>query len=393
MLFFLSGLVWMLTAVSGGAQEGLVRFAMESGGFPGAVSVSGPLVWTGQVYPDSAAGGDVSGQVDSCVARLGALLASRGSSLSAVVRLHVAVRTTEVFEAVQRRLVQAFPQGDLPAVSAVVSGLPGAVLLGLDAVALCEPGEERGVLVRENLAVLPEGVRIFIAGQAESSGDLAEATEKTLQSLQATLEWLGRTNADIVQLKAFVQPMSAESAAIVRSVAAEFYGESVPPLVLVEWRSSATVPIEIELVAWGGPAPAGAQVAEYLTPPFMKSSPVYARVVRTASRSLVFTSGMGADPPADGGVGESEAASAEVTGAFSQLEDLMRVSGSDLRHLVKATYYVSGEAASLGLNQQRPRYYDPARPPAASKALVIGVSAGKRTLSMDMIAVPVPKVP
>jgi enamine deaminase RidA (YjgF/YER057c/UK114 family) len=102
---------------------------------------------------------------------------------------------------------------------------------------------------------------------------------------------------------------------------------------------------------------------------------------------------MGADPPADGGVGESEAASAEVTGAFSQLEDLMRVSGSDLRHLVKATYYVSGEAASLGLNQQRPRYYDPARPPAASKALVIGVSAGKRTLSMDMIAVPVPKVP
>jgi hypothetical protein len=54
---------------------------------------------------------------------------------------------------------------------------------------------------------------------------------------------------------------------------------------------------------------------------------------------------------------------------------------------------VSGEAVSLGLNQQRPRYYDPARPPAASKALVIGVSAGKRTLSMDMIAVPVPKVP
>jgi hypothetical protein len=69
----------------------------------------------------------------------------------------------------------------------------------------------------------------------------------------------------------------------------------------------------------------------------------------------------------------------------------MDVSGSDLKHLVKATYYVSGDAVSLGLNQLRPRYYDPLRPPAASKAIVPGVGYSSRTLTMDMIAVPVPR--
>jgi enamine deaminase RidA (YjgF/YER057c/UK114 family) len=163
--------------------------------------------------------------------------------------------------------------------------------------------------------------------------------------------------------------------------------------VLVEWRSGATVPIEIELVAWGGPMAAGAAAAEYLTPPFMKSSPVYARVVRTASPTLIFTGGCGAVPGAEElAAGAAAAAAAEVTAAFAQLQRLMDASGSDLRHLVKATYYVAGEPVSLGLNQWRPRYYDPERPPAASKALVPGVGFAGRTLTMDMIAVPVPKL-
>ena len=46
----------------------------------------------------------------------------------------------------------------------------------------------------------------------------------------------------------------------------------------------------------------------------------------------------------------------------------LEAAGSDLRHLVKATYYVTDEDASRALNELRPKFYDPARPPAASKA-------------------------
>ena len=61
--------------------------------------------------------------------------------------------------------------------------------------------------------------------------------------------------------------------------------------------------------------------------------------------------------------------------------------GGDFRHLVKATYYVSDDPASRALNELRPRHYDPARPPAASKAMVAGVGAPGRAITLDMIAV------
>jgi enamine deaminase RidA (YjgF/YER057c/UK114 family) len=73
---------------------------------------------------------------------------------------------------------------------------------------------------------------------------------------------------------------------------------------------------------------------------------------------------------------------------FAKLERILQQSGSDLRHLVKATYYVSADAASTKLNELRPNYYDPARPPAASKAVVESVGHAGLGLSMDMIAVP-----
>jgi enamine deaminase RidA (YjgF/YER057c/UK114 family) len=54
---------------------------------------------------------------------------------------------------------------------------------------------------------------------------------------------------------------------------------------------------------------------------------------------------------------------------------------------VKATYYVSDADASAALNRLRPRYYDPKRPPAASKAQVAGVGVPDRTVVVDLIAV------
>ena len=43
------------------------------------------------------------------------------------------------------------------------------------------------------------------------------------------------------------------------------------------------------------------------------------------------------------------------------------------------------------LRELRPKYYDSARPPAASKAVVAGVDAAKRSITLDMIAVVKPE--
>jgi enamine deaminase RidA (YjgF/YER057c/UK114 family) len=84
-------------------------------------------------------------------------------------------------------------------------------------------------------------------------------------------------------------------------------------------------------------------------------------------------------------------AAEEVNEIFSTMRDLLEKTGSDLRHLAKATYYVSTHDASDKLNELRPRYYDPRRPPAASKAFVAGVGMPGKSLTLDMIAVPVPR--
>lgn len=373
------------------ADEGLKRLAPAADGFPRAMVATGPLLWTSQILPKPDSGETLALQLANCAQQLQTLLATNQSSSQQIVRLQLCCSSAADIGAAFELLPGLFPVNQRPAVSAVVTVLPGDALVALDATALCAATSKQ-VQVSDGIALLPEGKRLFVAGQAESADNLAEATRKTLQSLQRTLQFLGRTEADIVQLKAFVQPM-ADAAKVQEEVARFYTGRSTPPLVLVEWKSSANVPIEIELVAWGGPAEASSPAIEYLTPPFMTASPVYSRIARTSHPSLIFTGGLqhsvesSAETAAVGGPAES--AAAEVTGIFSQLSDVLKSAGSDLEHLAKATYYVSGEPVSLSLNQLRPRYYNPARPPAASKAMVQAVGPSPLTLSIDMIAVPV----
>ncbi len=69
------------------------------------------------------------------------------------------------------------------------------------------------------------------------------------------------------------------------------------------------------------------------------------------------------------------------------MKTILAETGSDLRHMTKATYYVSDDETSGVLNTLRPELFDPERPPAASKATVHGVGRVDRTLTLDMIAV------
>jgi enamine deaminase RidA (YjgF/YER057c/UK114 family) len=269
-----------------------------------------------------------------------------------------------------------------PAVAVVVGALPvKGALVAADAVAVV-PGDAAGVKLHAGgafgsaAATLPAGPRVYVSGQAEKGATPAEAARNTLAGLRKTLDWLGCKPADVVQAKAFLTPV-ASAGAVAKEFAAAFGDGKVPPLAFVEWKSS--LPVEIELVA-AAPSRAGTEVIEFLTPPGMTASPVYARVTRINAGPTIYTAGLYPPQP---GTGEEQ-----VAGVFDRLEAVLTRTGSDFRHLAKATYYVSADDASRKLNELRPRYYDPRRPPAASKAVVPGVGMAGRAVMLDMIAVP-----
>lgn len=309
--------------------------------------------------------------------RLQSTLRAVGSGLDRAVRLHVVLDDPELLPALRSTLADRFPDGDGPALTVVVGALPRPWLrIAADAVATTDR-DAVGRIPRapSPISVLPAGPRVFVSGQAEPADDLAAATRETLRSLAETLDHLGIGIDQVVQLKAFYAP--GDSAEVVEREVVSFFEESLPPpLVLVEWQSS--LPIEIELVA-AAPEPGSDRPVDYLETPKLAASPVFSRVARVNRGDLAFTSGL---------IGPAGSSGAEqVEAIFAELAEILGEAGSDLDHLAKATYYVSDDDASRALNELRPRYYDPERPPAASKAQVPGVGPSDRPLSLDMIAV------
>lgn len=339
-----------------------------------AVVVKGsPLAHTAQVFPVSSDGRLVTGgaraQVEQCLRNLDAALGDAGASLGSLVKINIAVTRADVAAEAEAVFEQRFGSGaGRPAVSLVTGRLPHPeALVAMDAVAVAN----RAVRT-SSVAVLPAGPRVYISGQAVP-GDLRHATAATLKSLQDTLQFLRLNLADVVQVKAFVQPMS--EAAAVREEVRAFFGGNAPPLALVEWQSK--IPIEIELIAQA-PGSTGPRV-EYLTPPGEKRARVYTRVARVHHPESIYISGL---------FGTGGAPEAQVRDIFASLQATLGRARSDLRHLVKATYYVTDEPSSLALNQLRPDYYEDGRAPAASKAMTTGTGLDGRTVTMDMIAVP-----
>ncbi|WP_406694911.1 RidA family protein [Singulisphaera sp. Ch08] len=319
--------------------------------------------------------------------RLEAALKEVGSGLDRVVKVNVYAARTDVLPAFRTAFSARMKGQARPALTVVVGVLahPEA-LVAIDAIAEtpettrpltpAPAGQRSGAA----LAILPAGARVYVSGQAEPNTDLALATRETLKSLGKTLAYLGLDKTHVVQLKAFMEPMSA--AAVVEREMTTFFGTgSVPPLAYVEWRSGPTVPIEIELIAKAGPRTELAAV-EALTPTGMKASPVFSKVVRVNRGDLVYLSGLYGLPQTKG--------TEQVETIFKTLEKLLAETGTDFRHLAKATYYVTDDEASRALNDLRPKYYDPKIPPAASKAIVPGVGADGKTVTLDMIGVTVP---
>ncbi len=373
----------------------MVCFAPDDkSGSSGAVRVDAfGLIHTEQALPvdenGRLRGQSIAEQFDTILSRLDAAGQHAGAGLDRCVKLNVYLCDNADADVVRTILARRFNGAHKPAVCYVTTKLSLAeARVAADAVIATTRQPQSSVErhsaqgQRAACAVLSPGGRAYISGQAEP-GDITTATRQTLESLRESLRFMHLDLSHVAQIKSFLTPVSDVS--IVEREIRSFFGEqTAPPLVFVEWISGVTIPVEIELIATVPPdaLPANAPPVEYLTPPGMTSPPIYSRITRVNSLQTIYVSGL---------YGSNNNSAQQVRDAFQQLTQLLEPAGSDLRHLVKATYYVSDEQVSAQLNAQRPNYYDPQRPPAASKALVSGVGRNDRSLTLDMIAVPLLK--
>jgi len=334
--------------------------ADEQSGSSRAVVVQGyALAHTGQVLPLDKQGqvigkGSAAEQLAQVIFNLEAALAAADSGSEHLVKLNLYVDTPRTAHTVKRLFAKRFPGPVLPAMSWVCTPLPHPeVLVALDAVALVpEDGPDGVVRTRckamagdfriADVAVLPCGEAVYISG-ISARGDMATATAETMDKLMQTVALLGLKSDQVVQMKAFVGSMD-EADTIRQQMSKTFSGQTAPPAVLVEWTSKGS--IEIEMIVAAQAHKSDSQPSEtvtYFTPPGAKASPVYSKVACVHGGKRVYISGLYASDPGD--------ATAQVNQIFGALESIAKDSGTDMRHLVKATYYVSDNDSSAMLNK------------------------------------------
>jgi enamine deaminase RidA (YjgF/YER057c/UK114 family) len=260
--------------------------------------------------------------------------------------------------------------------------LPG-VLVAMDAVAVTARRPSSGSppvrLVAEGLApmvagsahvaVQPDGPFVIVSGRA-AAGEFAAAASGTMEQLRGDLKTVGLGFEHVVQVKAFLGDMARANE--LRQIVAGVFTGVAPPVVVTEWRGG-SLPVEIELVATA-PGAAGAERVSFVEP----ISSRYSRIARIYSGRPILVAGL------SGAAADSVAQVGEV---FAELRRLLTLAGSDMRHIAKATYYVSDKAADQEINTIRPSIYDPARPPAASKISVQGTGMPGKGTVIDVIAV------
>lgn len=372
-------------------------------GMSQAVIVQGlPLVYTRQLLPldrDGKIVGDGSAdrQIEQVLDNLGAVLTDSGSGMDKLVRVNVYALSNANVRDFREHLAKRLPPAVRPAITSVLTPLANRkALVAVDAVAAAA---DRGKTVQNihspavtghggcaDAAVLPVGGVAYLSGQPDEGGLDSSAVARSMSGLMKTMGHLKLSPKDVVQLKVFLRPMT--SAEEVRGELRKFFpGQTLPPVVFVEWL--AAVPAEIEMIAQLPPSDeAGspdkpADELVYYTPPEVRPSNTFSKVALLRGERQIFISGLYARVPSRG--------EPQAVYLFDQLQDVLKKSGSDMRHLVKATYYVSDDDAARWIDRLRPRVYDPSRPPAASKIMVHGVGMPQRTMTVDMIAVPTTK--
>jgi enamine deaminase RidA (YjgF/YER057c/UK114 family) len=353
---------------------------------------SQPLVHTRQLLPLDREGklvgeGSVDKQIEQVLDNLDAVLGAAGSGLGKLVRLNVYAITPQTVDRVRELLSKRLDASVRPVMTAVLTPMPHRkALVAVDAIAVSSEKSLTVALKRceavsgdkdfADAAVLPPGGVAYLSGVPEESDVAVPAVTKSMSTLWRTLGQLKIPAAQVVQLKVFLRPALAADE-VSRRLKEFFPGQMTPPVVFVEW--SAVPQAEIELIAQLPPTDKPAQDLEYYNPPDTRPLPIFSRVALVRSQRQIFIAGLFAR---EAGNGEAQAGD-----VFAQLKTILDQTGSDLRHLVKASYYVCDPDAGRGYDIARPKVLDPKRPPAASLIMVHGVGKSGRTLTMDMIAV------
>ena len=331
-------------------------------------------------------GNDAHAQASHVLASVDTALRAAGTGLDRIARLHVYVADASVTASIDRLLAERFTGTATPAVTIVESRMPRAgMLVAMDAVAATARRTDAGAPERiavaglppaagqgAHVAVQPEGPFVIVSGRA-APGEFDAAVRATMEQLRGDLQAVGLGFEHAVQVKAFLGDMTRADQ-LQRLVAGAFPG-TAPPLVVTEWRDSA-LPVEIELVATAPGASGGSERLALVEP----ISARYSRIARVFAGRPIFVSGL---------TGASADPAVQVREVFDQVRRLMADAGSDMRHIAKATYYVSDRTADQEINTIRPSIYDPARPPAASKISVQGTGRAGKVTVIDMIAVTV----
>lgn len=363
-------------------------------GMSQAVLVQGqPLVHTRQLLPldrdgKAAGAGSVDKQIEQVLDNLDAVLKASGSDLGKLVRLNVYALTPQTVDRVREVLRQRLDAAVRPAITAVLTPMPHRkALVAVDAVAVSAEKSQTVVLKRcaavagdkdrADAAVLPPGGVAYLSGVPEESDVAVPAVTKSMSALWRTLAQLQLSAAQVVQLKVFLRPALAADE-VARRLKEFFPDQLTPPVVFVEWNAAPQA--EIELIAQLPPTDKPAPALEYYNPPEVRPLPIFSRVALVRSQRQIYVAGLFARA-----AGNGEAQAGDV---FAQLQTILDQTGSDMQHLVKASYYVCDPDASRGYDIARPRLLDPLCPPAASLVMVHGVGRSGRTLTMDMIAVP-----
>lgn len=351
---------------------------------------------------------DAGAQADRVLSNLNEALAVAGSGLDQVVKLTVYAADQAALDAARASVAQAFSGPTRPAATWVVNRQPNeAIRVTMDAVAIAPLRQaDRVTWLRSDqlsveshaghVAVMPPGQAVYIAGQVAPGETLAAAAGDTVRELYRTLEHIGLTAANVVQVKAFVQPIDrADDAhraiAMAHGELAAADGASegrtaesakVPPIVITEWQAALPRPTEIELIAINPGVRSNGGAVRYAAPPWLSESPVFSRIaLARADAHLGWVYFSGLTPAA--GLTPTE----QVSQVFGRLRELCRETGSNFQHLVKATYYVVDPEITKALGEVRPRYYDPQRPPAASLVQVRGAAQPDTNYTLDMIGV------
>jgi len=366
-------------------------------GTAGAVVVEeGALVHTALLLPDDAegrlrGGNDVRLQALRVLENLQTALAAARTGVDRLVRLHIYLTDGSARPAIERLLAERFTGAHKPAVTFVENApVRKGVLVAMDAIAAAPAspdGQARPArhvvqgLAKQardgaHVAEQPPGPFAVVAGLA-STGEFEAGIAGTMEQLRAALESVGLSFQHVVQIKSYVRDVNRADQ--LRDIVAGHFQGTAPPQVVTEWLGTGA-PAEIELIAsMAGTRPTPAAVESRVTyvEPLLSR---YSRVAVAWGGRPVFVSGL---------YGRSADPVGQVAEMFDQLRRVLETAGSDLRHLVKATYYVTDTTADERINTIRPTLYDAKRPPAASKIRVRGTGRPGKGSTMDLVAVTV----